>query len=139
MCAMYVIVNPIAGRGYGARAAPEIERILNGLGVAFDLTLTARAGEAVDLARRAVLDGYDTIVAAGGDGTYQEVINGMLQAADDGEVGTLGVLPVGSGCDFSYAVGIPPTLEEACARLVDGQARPIDLGRAPGGWAGPPD
>ena len=62
---------------------PEIKECLNEQGLQFDLVTTARAGEAVELARRATEDGYETIVAAGGDGTYQEVINGMLAGSDD--------------------------------------------------------
>ena len=128
-----VIVNPIAGRGYGARATAKIEELLSAHNLDFDLASTHRAGEAIELARQAVLDGYDTVVAAGGDGTYQEVINGML-AADPGartngrEIGTLGVLPIGSGCDFTWAVGIPADLESACARLAQHQTKVIDVG-----------
>jgi diacylglycerol kinase (ATP) len=125
---MYVIVNPIAGKGFGAKAVAQIEQCLAGHGLQFDLVTTARAGEAVELARQAMEDGYKTIVAAGGDGTYQEVINGMLAASEDEVIGTLGVIPVGSGCDFSWTVGVPPDLAGACARLARGQTRIVDLG-----------
>jgi len=125
---MYVIVNPIAGKGFGAKAVAQIEHCLAGHGLQFDLAVTARAGEAVELAQRAMNEGYETIVAAGGDGTYQEVINGMLAGSDDETVGNLGIIPVGSGCDFSWTVGVPPDVEGACARLAQGQTRIIDLG-----------
>ena len=129
-----VIVNPIAGRGFGARSTPTIQRLLAEQGLDFDLVSTNSPGEAGDLARQAVLDGYDVVVAAGGDGTYHEVINGMAAAyegtpPDDGIIGTLGVLPVGSGCDLSYSVGVPCELEAACARLAQGELKIIDLGR----------
>lgn len=152
-----VIVNPLAGRGFGARSVPRIcrnlERLLLERGHDFDLVITTRAREAVELARRAVLDGYDTIVAVGGDGTYQEVINGMMAAAGASKaadaskarrsmratngasqapatvVSNLGVIPVGSGCDFAWAVGIPSDLEEACARLAQHRTKVVDLGR----------
>ena len=129
-----VIVNPIAGRGFGARSTPTIQRLLAEHGLDFDLTSTTYPGEAIELARQAVLDGYDVVVAAGGDGTYHEVINGMIAAhdgnmPDDGLIGTLGVLPVGSGCDLSYSVGVPSDLEAACARLAQGKPKVIDLGR----------
>ncbi len=125
---MYVIVNPIAGKGFGAKAVPKIEQLLAGHGLQFDLVTTTRAGEAVELAQRAMEDGYETIVAAGGDGTYQEVINGMLAASEDEVIGTLGVIPVGSGCDFSWTVGVPADLEGACALLGRRQTRIVDLG-----------
>ena len=129
-----MIVNPIAGRGFGARATPTIQRLLSEHGLDYDLTSTTCAGEAIELARQAVLDGYETVVAAGGDGTYQEVINGMI-AAHDGSmpaeqvIGTLGVLPVGSGSDLSYSVGIPSDIEDACARLAQAETKVIDLGQ----------
>jgi diacylglycerol kinase (ATP) len=129
-----VIVNPIAGRGYGERSIPQIEALLTAHGLDFDLVRTCWAGEAIEIARGAVLDGYDTVVAAGGDGTYQEVINGMLlavpEAAFDGHVvGNLGILPVGSGCDLSWTLGVPPGLEEACARLAQNETKLIDVAR----------
>jgi diacylglycerol kinase (ATP) len=129
-----VIVNPIAGRGFGARSTPTIRRLLSEHDLDFDLVSTTYPGEATDLARRAVLDGYDVVVAAGGDGTYHEVINGMAAAHDekmpaDGTIGTLGVLPVGSGSDLCYSVGVPGELEAACARLAQGEPKVVDLGR----------
>jgi diacylglycerol kinase (ATP) len=137
-----VIVNPLAGRGFGARVLPRLERLLAEHGLDFDLVCTKWAGEAVELARQAVLDGYETVVAVGGDGTYQEVINGMIAASKDGhtapalegelngrEIGTLGIVPVGSGCDFAWSAGIPSGLEEACARLAAQQTRLVDLGK----------
>jgi len=128
-----VIINPIAGKGYGARSVPRIEALLAAQELDFDLVQTRWAGEAIEIARQAILDGYDTIVAAGGDGTYQEVINGMLSPRDPNDnehvTSTLGLLPVGSGCDFAWSMGVPSDLESACALLAQGQARIVDVGR----------
>jgi diacylglycerol kinase (ATP) len=129
-----VILNPLAGRGFGARVLPKIRRLLSEQGLGYDLVTTTYAGEAVELARQAVLDGYDTVIAAGGDGTYHEVINGMAaaskeQTATDDVIGTLSVLPVGSGSDFAFSVGVPSDLEGACARLAGGKTKVVDLGR----------
>jgi diacylglycerol kinase (ATP) len=127
-----VIVNPLAGKGFAGRSIPQIEALLAEQGLDFDLVTTRHAGDAIELARQAVLDGYDTVVAAGGDGTYQEVINGMLAAdhtADDGVVGNLGALSLGSGCDFASAVDIPAALDAACARLARQETRVVDVGR----------
>jgi diacylglycerol kinase (ATP) len=129
-----VIVNPISGRGYGERSIPQIEALLTAHGLDFDLVRTCWAGEAIEIARQAVLDGYDTVVAAGGDGTYQEVINGMLltapEAAYDGHVvGNLGILPIGSGCDLSWTLGVPSDLEGACARLAQHETKLMDVAR----------
>jgi len=127
-----IIVNPIAGRGYGERSTPQIRQLLEGHGLDYDLVHSQWAGEAIELARQAVLDGYDVVVAAGGDGTYQEVANGMLQAVPEARtngqvVGHMGALAVGSGCDFCHSIGVPPDLEEACAVLARGETRTIDL------------
>jgi diacylglycerol kinase (ATP) len=124
-----VIVNPLAGRGFGARSMPQIQSLLSMRGLDFDMVVTACAGEAIELARQAVLDGYDTVVATGGDGTFQEVINGMLAASNGEVIGNLGVLPVGSGNDFAWSVGVPFDLEGACARLAEQQTKVIDIGR----------
>jgi diacylglycerol kinase (ATP) len=130
-----VIVNPLAGRGFGERSIPRIEGLLSEHGLDFDLVCTTEAGEAVGLARQAVLAGYDVVVAAGGDGTYQEVINGMMTVppsqweASNGIVGTLGMIPVGSGCDFAWASEIPADLEGACARLARHQTKVVDVGK----------
>ena len=125
---MKVIVNPAAGRGQVRQRAGAILSLLADRGLDFDVEYTRRAGEAVDLAREAVEAGYETVVALGGDGTSQEVINGLLQASRTDPAGTLGILPVGSGNDFAFGVGIPLDIETAIDHLVAGQARVIDVG-----------
>lgn len=130
-----IILNPIAGRGYGSRSEPEIRKFLEAEGADYDLVLTEGLWHAAELAERAVRDGFDLIVAAGGDGTVHEVVNGMMATAKDdtggdaGVVGILGSLPVGSGSDFSHNVGVPSDLLEACQRLIHGRVRVIDIGR----------
>jgi len=125
-----IVLNPIAGRGRGARAEPEIRRLLQAEGFDFDLVRTTENWHAAELAEQAVVDGYDLIVAAGGDGTFHEVVNGLMSAAPEGEVaGVMGLLPIGSGSDFANTVGVPFDLPEACARLVHGEDRVVDVGR----------
>ncbi len=123
-----IILNPIAGRGYGARSEPALRRFLSAEGVEFDLSLTEWPGHAVELAQQAAREGFGTIVAAGGDGTTHEVVNGLM-TAQDGVAGTLGVIPVGSGSDFAHAVGIPLDLKGACQRLAHGRTRIVDACR----------
>jgi len=124
-----VILNPVAGRGYGARIEPELRQLLDTEGLDFDLVHTAGPWHAAELAERAVGDGFGTVVAAGGDGTTHEVVNGLMAASPEGVAGTLGVIPVGSGSDFAHNVGIPPDLPGACHRLAHGQTRAVDVGR----------
>lgn len=124
-----IILNPIAGRGYGARSEPDLRRFLDAAGVDFDLQLTERPGHATELAKVAARDGFELIVAAGGDGTTNEVVNGLLAASEGGSTRPLGVIPVGSGSDFANNVGVPANLEEACRRLSQGQNRAVDVCR----------
>jgi len=124
-----IILNPVAGRGYGAKVEPELRRLVAAEGLDFDLVHTVRPWHAAELAERAVGDGFETIVAAGGDGTTHEVVNGLMAASQDGVAGTLGIIPVGSGSDFAHTVGVPPDLRAACHRLAHGQTRIVDVCR----------
>ncbi|MBG0787272.1 MAG: diacylglycerol kinase family lipid kinase, partial [Anaerolineaceae bacterium] len=77
---------------------------------------------------------YQTVVSVGGDGTANEVINGLMQDAKAGNLSAnLAVLPVGRGNDFSYGMGVPQDLEEACKALAEAKTRPIDVGLVKGG------
>ena len=129
-----VIANPTAGHGKGAHAIPEIERELSRLGLDFDLVRTEHVGHAIQLAREASLAGYQVIVAAGGDGTVNEVLNGLMEARLACENRpALGVLCTGRGNDFAPCVGIPEDLPGACQLLKDDHRRMIDIGRVTGG------
>jgi len=124
-----IILNPVAGRGYGARVESKLRRQLEKEGLDFDLVRTSRPWHAAELAERAANDGFELVVAAGGDGTTNEVVNGLMAATEDGLASTLGIIPVGSGSDFASNVGIPPELQAACHRLAHGRARVVDVCR----------
>ena len=129
-----VILNPAAGGGSGGRAAPRVEQLLNEHGLRYDLVRTERPWQAAEIAKEAALGGYDVVVAAGGDGTTNEVINGLMEAKLSGGPSIpLGVLCVGRGNDFTSTVGIPEDLELAFQNLVRGHRRAIDIGRVAGG------
>jgi YegS/Rv2252/BmrU family lipid kinase len=130
MARALVVLNPIAGRGNGARSELEIRRLLTAEGLTFDLVRTEGHGHAAELAEQAVCDGYNLVVAAGGDGTFHEVVNGLMSCpGQEGVVGTMGVLPVGSGSDFANTVGVPFDLRGGCSRVVRGTDRVVDVGR----------
>jgi diacylglycerol kinase (ATP) len=130
-----IIVNPTAGGGAGERAIPTIEQLLRGYGLDFDLVRTGRPWHAAELAQQACRDGYAVVVAVGGDGTANEVLNGLMQAREQGagEGTAMGVLAVGRGNDFAFAAGVPAGLEAGCRALAQGQRRSIDVGRVVGG------
>ena len=75
-----IIVNPTSGRGEGGRSYPEIERLLTEYGFDFEMVRTEAPDHAIELAREATAAGFDVIVSAGGDGTANEVLNGLVQA-----------------------------------------------------------
>jgi len=124
-----VILNPAAGRGYGARAEPKLRQWLQAEGVDFDIVRTEGPWHAAELARHAAEDGFGTIVGAGGDGTANEVINGLMNASQNGATRRMGVIPAGSGRDFASGIGLPLDLREACHRVTCEQVKTIDLGR----------
>ena len=126
---MKLIVNPVAANGAVGKNWPRMCDFLQAEGASFDVVLTERPGHATQLARQALDDGYRTIVAVGGDGTVNEVLNGLVvNGAVDPEV-TLGIIPWGTGADFSRTVGIPRDYVEACRHLPRLETRPVDLGR----------
>jgi len=130
----FVILNPVSGRGAGARSAGAIEEHLTKLGLDYELFKTNRPWHAAELAQSAVEAGFDVVVAAGGDGTTNEVLNGLMAAKLAGKgAAALGVLCVGRGNDFAFGVGIPHALDEGCQALADGVTRRIDVGRVVGG------
>lgn len=129
-----IIVNPTAGRGAGGRAIPTIRGALEGFGLPFDLVRTEQPWHAAELARQAVADGSEVVVAAGGDGTANEVLNGLLMAQRAGlGKAAMGILPVGRGNDFCYSMGAPMEVLAGCQALAHNRRRPLDVGWMQGG------
>jgi YegS/Rv2252/BmrU family lipid kinase len=128
-----IIVNPYSGKGATGKRLPEIQQALNEFGLDYNISLTERPWHAAELAREAIRDGFDVVVAVGGDGTVNEVVNGILQcqAEQVGEA-VLGVLPVGRGNDFCFASGIPLGLKDACQVLAMARVQSQDAGRING-------
>lgn len=124
-----VILNPYANR-WGAQAqVPAVHAAFARADLTCDLQMTTEGEEATAMAERAALEGYDAVVAAGGDGTVSEVVNGLIRAAGDSPTRPLGILPIGTGNDFSDMNGIPRLLDEAVATIAAGKTRQIDAGR----------
>ncbi len=129
-----LIYNPAANQGNAGKILLRVEGLLGETGFAYELALTGGPGDALRYARQAAEEGRPLVVAAGGDGTANEVINGLMQANLAGGVRpALAVLPVGRGNDFSYGVGIPADLVESVQVLSKGEKRCIDIGRVSGG------
>ena len=129
-----LIVNPTAGRGAGERAIPQLERDLRELGLDYDLVSTARPWHAADLAQEAAQAGYQVVVSVGGDGTANEVLNGLMRAKNEHDLDcAMSVVCVGRGNDFAYGVGVPTDYDQGVRVLAEGHRRRIDVGRVFGG------
>ncbi len=133
MPSLRVIVNPAAGNGNGQIQTDRVRSLLRANGLDFDLVHTRGPGHAIELACEASLKGYKAVVAVGGDGTANEVLNGLMQAKVSGGDALLGMVSVGTGNDFAYAAGIPQGVETACQCLASGHRRWIDVARVTGG------
>jgi diacylglycerol kinase (ATP) len=122
------IVNPIAGKGKCARLWPQVESYLKELGLQFEAYFTEKKGDATRLAASASDQGVDCLLSVGGDGTLNEVVNGVSQRPV-----TIGVIPTGSGNDFVRTLGLKPhDWRGACRIVAAGHARPMDLGQING-------
>ncbi|RLC80950.1 MAG: diacylglycerol kinase family lipid kinase [Chloroflexi bacterium] len=124
---MMVIVNPVAANGKVGKKWPQVREFLESRGVPFSSSLTQYHQHAIHLAREAVQKGFQTIVAFGGDGTLNEVVNGVFQEGLDVDV-TIGAIPGGTGSDFTRSLNLPRDPVEAFKRLLEGRTRLVDLG-----------
>jgi len=122
-----VIVNPAAGAFSTRRKWPIINRLLNAAGLPFDFEYTEGVGHAIELARLAASDGYRYLVAVGGDGTVNEVANGILNSTNASTT-ALGIVSTGTGGDFIRSVGISRDYTTACSALTSPRRLSIDVG-----------
>ena len=147
---MYVIFNPTADHGKALKHVAQIEASLDRHNISYKLELTRSSGHAIKLAREAAREsvenyragraGLQAVVAAGGDGTVNEVINGLMEAkaelnmsGPNVEFPALGVIPVGRGNDFAYGAGVEHDLEKSCRLLKADQYYEMDVGLVRGG------
>jgi len=118
-----IIVNPVAGGGRSLKFLPSIEAKLNDLQIDYEIKISQSPEEPPLLAKKGIDDGFQLIVAAGGDGTSHLVAKSLI----GGNV-PLGILPLGRGNDFAYALGIPHDPLQACQILKEGTPCSIDVG-----------
>lgn len=128
-----VIANPAAHSGRGAQGAEFVQRFLASYASAtdgYELRLTAAPGDATDIAASA--DGFDSVVALGGDGVIHEVVNGLMELPRAARP-LLGVIPLGTGNDYARTLGMARNdVEAALAQLVRAKARSVEVGRVNG-------
>jgi len=125
----FVVVNPAAGGGRTARTWPMLAAELNRLGLAFESAWTTRRGHATDLARRAAAAGWPLVVAIGGDGTLNEVVNGVTDRRGV-PLATTGAILTGRGRDARRNFSLAADWRLAARRIVEGDDVALDLGVA---------
>ena len=137
----HFILNPTASAGQTGRSQAQLLRIVeeffpNG----FTLDVTTRAGQATEMTAKALAEGSNLIVAVGGDGTMNEVINGFFAGANPrGQKSRLGVLGIGTAGDVSRNLNLPASLRDQVSILAGKHSRAIDLGKVTfGSGAGKP-
>lgn len=120
---MLLIVNPAAAGGKLGQQWPRVRSLLESLGLRVAHAFTRAPGHATELAFEAAAKGTEAVVAAGGDGTICEVVEGLHQAGGS----VLGILPLGTGNDTARTLGVPRKLAAAVAALRQGRVREVDL------------
>ena len=121
------LVNPASANGSTGRRWPELARRAAAAGLEGATLFSERQGHLAELAREAALDGAELLVVVGGDGSVNEVVNGL---AGLGRQPAVAVVPRGTGWDFSRTFGIPRKIDDAVQIALQGDVRTIDLGRA---------
>ncbi|MEW6095017.1 MAG: diacylglycerol kinase family protein [bacterium] len=120
-----LILNPFAGKKRLDKEIETIRKILTSEKLDFELAFTQKPKDGIYLAQKAVEEGFNLIVAVGGDGTINEVVNGII----DFEEVILGIIPIGLGNDFAWMIGLgPKDIEKACKTLSNGTVKKIDVG-----------
>lgn len=121
-----LIFNPTANLGRAWSVASALRSIVSEFGNA-DWSGTVYPTHVTELARQAAEEGYETVVAMGGDGTMHEVLNGLMQVPAERRP-RLGIVPVGSGNDFAFSCGISEKPEEAMRQALGGTSAQVDVG-----------
>ncbi len=122
-----LIVNPAAGAWKTAKRWPQIMRLLKSIGLHFEYDLTEAPGHATELAKSAAKKGYELVVSVGGDGTINEIVNGLFDAGSIRDV-MLGIISTGTGSDYVRTIGISRHYDEACQCLMNPKKLVVDLG-----------
>lgn len=130
-----VILNPIAGKGNAIKKLPQIKKFLEDNNLSHEIHITEKPGHAIVLAEELCQNNGTAVIAAGGDGTTNEVINGLMHAKNKNtKISPIfGVLPIGRGNDFAFGAGIPTSLEDCLKALLNGNIQPMDIGLIKGG------
>ena len=126
-----VILNPYANRWNAKARWADAQAALVAAGVTFELVVSERKGQVVELAKEAAREGFSPLIAAGGDGTIGETVIGLVQAAptEHDLLGPLGIIPLGSANDLATSLGLPLELSGAADVIAGGKTQLLDVCR----------
>ncbi len=122
-----IILNPYANRWRSGAQQADLEQALKNAGVDYDLAITQQAGDGFRLASEALSSGFDPIISAGGDGSMNDVINGIMQAAGKQTLPRFGLIPLGTANDLVDNLGMPKEIQESVNIIAAGKTRMLDL------------
>ena len=122
-----LIVNPASGAGRTAKKWPYIKQLLKHFGLRFEHGITEAPGHAIELAKSAVGRGYKLVVSVGGDGTINEIVNGIYATGEIKDV-ELGIIGTGTGSDYIRTIGVSRHYQESCHPLMNPMKMSVDLG-----------
>jgi diacylglycerol kinase (ATP) len=135
-----IILNPVADNGKAKKKLPQIEEFFTENKADFKIIITESVGHAISIASSLSQNSEQVVVSAGGDGTSNEVINGLMlnlnsynPLAPQQRNFQFGVIPIGRGNDFAYGAGIPGGFVESMQLLLEGEPYPLDIGHIAGG------
>ncbi len=117
------ILNPVAGKNKAEKLLPLISKEMTDRRLSFDIKLTKGKGDGRALAVKAIEEGYQVIVAVGGDGTINEVISGAYS-----KEGVIGIIPAGTGNDFARSLNISTDFYRAIDDIIEGTVGEVDVG-----------
>ena len=122
---MYLfILNPTAGRGRSVQLFEQVKDVFNRNKAEYTVWETTYAGEATELAKKAVAEGYENVISVGGDGTVLEVATGLV-----GSECNMGIIPAGTGNDFVRSLGMTTDVEAAAKAILNGNIGKVDIAK----------
>ncbi len=123
-----LILNPMADMGRAWKTANDLRPIAQEFKGELSWSGTVYPTHAIELAKQAAEEGCDMVIAMGGDGTVHEVVNGLMQVPEEKRP-VMGIVPIGSGNDFAYSIGLTQRPAHALAHaLHGGNIQPVDIG-----------
>lgn len=126
-----LFINPAAGRRQGKKLATKICTCLSKHGLNLEAHFTKSKGDMLELIQEAILEGVQTLIVVGGDGSIYEAVNGIMLSSETADISnvSLAIIPLGTGNDFIKATNIPRNWRKACEYLANAKPRRIDIAK----------